>query len=145
MQDNRSKLDGPVLSVPLPNQAPTKDRAVWTKSIGSEQESSDFARIFTDKIVPWLEMGDKLMNQINYAMLTASAMAKNKSDKSGNMLERIRPIIALKEVIDLEVTRRSADLLERLEKRTLESVTCLNHKDSRGKYTLTKVGNTHRL
>jgi hypothetical protein len=93
----------------------------WAKmlEVGTAQ-SEEFIERLSQKLMPALELSEKLGAQANSLMITLKLMDKQKEggdkEKAVVMLERIRPVLTLRETLDVYVTNSCEQFLDELEK-----------------------------
>jgi len=103
------------LCVPVP-EAQVENKK-WTVPISAELQNTNRVLETVSKMEPWLDMAHKLGEQVNSLLMAAAALTRNKKspEKIAAVMNRVRPILALKEDIDIYISEQCEKILEKLE------------------------------
>lgn len=114
--DKRSTADPGSIDNPL-GPSPEEAASKWRQKIDPEKHNMDLLNSDLSKMLPVLEIAEKLANHTSSIMMAIQLMKKQEAapEKLKALLERVRSVLALKEDLDIYLSERCAFILDELE------------------------------
>jgi hypothetical protein len=118
--DKHSLKDSPLGSKENPISVSSEESSLvkqWAAIIDVKRMDPRNFLTSAETLHPWLDLSQKLSGQVNALLIGIAALKKQQKseEKIDAVMARLRPILALKEILDIYVSERCEQVLDNLE------------------------------